>query len=98
MLQGLIGEMRILQGKVIFGGKIGYCPQTAWIQNATLVSLYNRYRMNCCEQFAFKRDNVLFGQPFDEDRYWAAIEKASLIPDLQVLPDGDLTEVCFLSS
>ena len=51
--------------------------------------------MNCCEHFAFKRDNVLFGQPFDEDRYWAAIEKASLVPDLQVLPDGDLTEVCF---
>ena len=95
LLQGLIGEMRILQGKVTFGGKIGYCPQTAWIQNATLVSIYNRYCMNCCEQFAFKRDNVLFGQPFDEDRYWAAIEKASLIPDLQVLPDGDLTEACF---
>jgi hypothetical protein len=30
--------MRKLEGKVTFGGSIGYCPQTAWIQNATLVS------------------------------------------------------------
>lgn len=35
----------------------------------------------------------MFGQEFDSDRYWTVIEKASLLPDLQVLPDGDLTEV-----
>ena len=34
---GLIGEMRKVQGSVTFGGTIGYCSQTAWIQNATLV-------------------------------------------------------------
>lgn len=41
----------------------------------------------------FQRENVAFGQPFDEDRYWRAIEDASLLPDLQLLADGDLTEV-----
>ncbi|TFK49597.1 ABC protein [Heliocybe sulcata] len=75
LLQGLIGEMRKVKGDVTFGGRVAYCPQTAWIQNATL------------------KDNILFGQPFDEDRYWQAVEKASLLPDLQVLPDGDLTEI-----
>jgi hypothetical protein len=40
-----------------------------------------------------KRDNVLFGQPFDEDRYWRVIEDSCLLPDLQLLADGDLTEV-----
>ncbi|KAL7279088.1 hypothetical protein ACG7TL_006926 [Trametes sanguinea] len=75
LLQGLIGEMRIVKGHVSFGGRVAYCSQTAWIQNATL------------------RENVLFGQPFDEDRYWKAIENASLLPDLQVLADGDLTEI-----
>ena len=29
----------------------------------------------------------------DISQYWRAVEQASLIPDLQVLPDGDLTEV-----
>ncbi|KAF9490797.1 ABC protein [Pleurotus eryngii] len=75
LLQGLIGEMRRVQGEVSFCGRIAYCPQVAWIQNATL------------------RDNILFGQPFDEDRYWQAIEDACLSQDLLVLSDGDLTEI-----
>lgn len=37
LLQGLIGEMRKTQGRVSFGGRVAYCPQTAWIQNASLV-------------------------------------------------------------
>ena len=35
----------------------------------------------------------MFGQAWDEDRYWECVEKACLLPDLQVLPDGDLTEI-----
>ncbi|OCF34538.1 hypothetical protein I316_03579 [Kwoniella heveanensis BCC8398] len=75
LLQGLIGEMSILSGSVTFGGKLAYCQQNAWIQNASL------------------RDNITFGQAWDEDRYWQAISDASLIPDLELLADGDLTEV-----
>ncbi|KAI0342890.1 ABC protein [Trametopsis cervina] len=75
LLLGLIGEMRKLQGHVSFGGRVAYCAQTAWIQNATL------------------RENILFGQPFDEDKYWKAVEDASLVTDLEVLADGDLTEI-----
>ncbi|KAJ3483697.1 hypothetical protein NLI96_g6138 [Meripilus lineatus] len=75
LLQGLIGEMRRVEGEVSMGGRVAYCPQTAWIQNATL------------------RENITFGQPFDEDKYWLAVENASLLPDLQVLADGDLTEI-----
>ncbi|OCB92268.1 ABC protein [Sanghuangporus baumii] len=75
LLQGLIGEMRRVEGQVKFGGRVGYCSQTAWIQNASL------------------RDNVLFGQEFDSDKYWDVVERASLLADLAVLPDGDLTEI-----
>lgn len=39
LLMGLIGEMRKVSGRVSFGGRVAYCPQTAWIQNATLVSI-----------------------------------------------------------
>jgi hypothetical protein len=40
---------------------------------------------------------VLFGQPFEEERYWCVIEDSCLLPDLQLLADGDLTEVrCML--
>jgi ATPase subunit of ABC transporter with duplicated ATPase domains len=32
LLEGLIGEMRKTKGEVKFGGSVGYCPQSAWIQ------------------------------------------------------------------
>ena len=37
LLMALIGEMRKVRGSVTFGGRVAYSPQTAWIQNATLV-------------------------------------------------------------
>ncbi|EAS02140.2 ABC transporter C family protein (macronuclear) [Tetrahymena thermophila SB210] len=42
------------------------------------------------------RDNIIFGQPFDEERYFKVIEKCQLTVDLQnkeVFPLGDLTEI-----
>ncbi|KAJ8520164.1 hypothetical protein ONZ45_g2986 [Pleurotus djamor] len=39
------------------------------------------------------RENVCFGRPFEEERYWAAVRDACLEPDLEMLPYGDLTEV-----
>lgn len=67
-LQALIGEMKRVNGTVAFGGSVGYCAQTAWIQNATL------------------KNNVVFGQPWNESRYNAAIRDACLEPDLAILP------------
>ena len=32
LIQGLIGEMRKTSGSITFGGSVGYCPQSAWIQ------------------------------------------------------------------
>ena len=32
LLQGLIGEMRKTSGSIMFGGSVGYCSQSAWIQ------------------------------------------------------------------
>ena len=39
------------------------------------------------------RDNILFGQAFDEDRYWDVCRAACLLADLDMLPYGDATEV-----
>ncbi|KAL7419852.1 hypothetical protein Q5752_005768 [Cryptotrichosporon argae] len=75
LLQGMLGEMHTTRGSVEFGGRLGYCQQSAWIQNTTL------------------RENVLFGRPWDEHRYWEVIKAASLVTDLEILPDGDLTEI-----
>ena len=39
------------------------------------------------------KDNVLFGLPYDERRYALTLSGCALIQDLEILPDGDLTEV-----
>nr|XP_056718351.1 ATP-binding cassette sub-family C member 12-like [Euleptes europaea] len=39
------------------------------------------------------RDNILFGEPFEEQRYNYAISVCSLISDLTILPYGDMTEI-----
>ncbi|KAJ3151156.1 hypothetical protein HDU86_006146 [Geranomyces michiganensis] len=36
LLNGLIGEMKRRAGTVEISGTLGYCPQQAWIQNATV--------------------------------------------------------------
>jgi hypothetical protein len=45
------------------------------------------------EQNATIRENICFGRPFEEERYWKAIHDACLEADLDVLPNGDMTEV-----
>lgn len=44
-------------------------------------------------QNATLKDNILFGRPFDRQRYESIIEACALKPDLAMLPAGDLTEI-----
>lgn len=39
------------------------------------------------------KDNILFGYPWDEQRYHNVIECCALLPDLDILEDGDNTEI-----
>ncbi|CAK5276339.1 unnamed protein product [Mycena citricolor] len=58
--------------------------------NATLVCL--PLQINTWHD-PYQARQCLFGQPFDEDKYWSVIEDACLLPDLKLLADGDLTEI-----
>ena len=44
-------------------------------------------------QNASVRQNILFGKPFDEERYDTVLSACALLPDLEVLPAGDETEI-----
>uniref|UniRef100_A0A669CGU8 Canalicular multispecific organic anion transporter 2 n=1 Tax=Oreochromis niloticus TaxID=8128 RepID=A0A669CGU8_ORENI len=44
-------------------------------------------------QNATLRDNILFGNPYNEQKYNSVLEACALTPDLQVLPGGDMTEI-----
>ncbi|THZ15415.1 ABC multidrug transporter-like protein [Aureobasidium pullulans] len=75
ILAALGGEMRRTSGEVTFGASRSYCPQYAWIQNATV------------------KENITFGKPFDQEWYDAVVDACALRPDLDMLPNGDLTEI-----
>ncbi|XP_069836109.1 ATP-binding cassette sub-family C member 2 [Dendropsophus ebraccatus] len=44
-------------------------------------------------QNATLKDNILFGAPLDEERYQRVLEACALLPDLQMLPGGDMSEI-----
>jgi ABC-type multidrug transport system ATPase subunit len=75
LLAALAGDMRKTNGEVIIGASRAFCPQYAWIQNATV------------------KDNILFGKEMDRVWYSKVIEACALQPDLEMLPNGDMTEI-----
>lgn len=39
------------------------------------------------------RDNITFGEKFDQEKYDKVIERCSLKRDLEQMPGGDMTEI-----
>ena len=39
------------------------------------------------------KDNIVFGRPFNEDLYQKTVEACGLVPDIEMLPAGDATEI-----
>ncbi|KAL2162634.1 hypothetical protein VTH06DRAFT_6470 [Thermothelomyces fergusii] len=75
LLAALAGDMRQTGGEVIFGASRSFCPQYAWIQNATV------------------QENILFGKEMDREWYSEVVKACALQPDLDMLPNGDMTEI-----
>jgi ABC-type multidrug transport system fused ATPase/permease subunit len=78
LILSLIGEMKCLRG----GSTLRTIyPEVAYVSQT--VWLLN----------ATIRENILFGEPFDEVKYLQVIQCCSLLIDFQNLPGGDSTEV-----
>ena len=83
----LLGEMTLLQGRIIMS------------KNPSKVDEYGlTHSISYAAQMPWLRhqsikDNILFGYPYDEERYKAVIEGCALTTDLDILEDGDATEI-----
>ncbi|KAF5570908.1 ABC transporter [Fusarium phyllophilum] len=75
LLSALAGDMRQTGGILQFAADRAYCPQYAWIQNASV------------------RDNITFGKPFNQNLYSDVVQACALLPDFELLPHGDMTEI-----
>lgn len=43
------------------------------------------------------RENILFGESFDNKQYYKVVYACSLNPDINTMPAGDQTEVCLVT-
>ncbi|KAJ7505211.1 hypothetical protein B0H11DRAFT_1977471 [Mycena galericulata] len=88
LLMAVLGEMTLLPGGRIIMSK-----------NASNVDEHgNMHTISYAAQKPWLRhesikDNILFGYPFDEQRYRDVLECCALNPDLEMLEDGDATEI-----
>lgn len=93
LLMAMLGEMDVLTGNIYLprrpldGGK-DFDPATGLINDGVAFVAQQAWLQN-----ASIRDNILFGSPYEEDRYNEVIEVCALKRDLEILEDGDQTEI-----
>lgn len=83
----LLGEMTLLDGRLIMSKTPSEVDEHG-----------HQHAISYAAQSPWLRhqsikDNILFGYPFDEERYNEVVECCALRPDLEMLEDGDATEI-----
>ncbi|TFY53857.1 hypothetical protein EVG20_g9943 [Dentipellis fragilis] len=87
LLMALLGELTTLKGKIIMAKD----PST--VDEYGLAHTISYAAQSPWLRHQSIRDNILFGCPYDEERYKSVIECCALNPDLDILEDGDETEI-----
>ncbi|KAK9763135.1 Transporter of the ATP-binding cassette (ABC) [Basidiobolus ranarum] len=88
LLMGLLGETNLEHGSIYLPSRwsrtkinVGYHSGVAYVSQQPWL------------QNDTIRNNILFGSPFDEERYHEVIKACALEKDLQILDAGDETEI-----
>ncbi|KAF8211356.1 multidrug resistance-associated ABC transporter [Mycena galopus ATCC 62051] len=87
LLQALLGEMTCLSGTPIKP------PKSSKVDENGLMHCMSYSAQTPWLQYASIKDNIIFGFPFDAERYQSVLDACALRPDLAILPDGDRTEI-----
>ncbi|PFH45713.1 hypothetical protein AMATHDRAFT_158119 [Amanita thiersii Skay4041] len=87
LLMAVLGEMTTISGRIIMSKDTSKVDE-----NGLTHSISYGAQMPWLRHQSIK-DNILFDSPFDEERYNAVIECCALRPDLDMLEDGDATEI-----
>ncbi|CAL1697425.1 unnamed protein product [Somion occarium] len=87
LLMALLGELTKLEGRLIMSKNPSKIDENGLMHAISYAAQSPWLRHQSI------KDNVLFGYPYDEERYKSVIECCALLPDLDILEDGDATEI-----
>ncbi|KAG9088490.1 hypothetical protein FS749_002131 [Ceratobasidium sp. UAMH 11750] len=88
LLSALLGEMDRVEGEVYLPKEPTRLNEKTGLQTAISYCAQQPWL-----QHKSIKDNILFGLPFDEDRYKRTLSCCALLPDLAIFEDGDETEI-----
>ncbi|OZJ05882.1 hypothetical protein BZG36_00917 [Bifiguratus adelaidae] len=80
-LLALLNEMELLQGTIVGASHADPAGKVGYVGHQAWL------------QSMSLRDNILFGETMDQDRYQKVLLACALLPDIRILPHGDLTQI-----
>ncbi|KAJ2658559.1 hypothetical protein IWW48_003964 [Coemansia sp. RSA 1200] len=104
MLSALIGEMSLTRGRILLPTEAAIESQAAKAGDVyrEIVELSDEglairdvayVAQEAWLRNATIRENILFGEPYDRERYEEVLRVCALKPDLRILSAGDMTEI-----
>ncbi|KAJ3204828.1 hypothetical protein HK099_001015 [Clydaea vesicula] len=93
LIQALFGELNRLHGEVHLPDPRHHAfaevnPLSGLVPTGVAYVAQSAWMLN-----STIRDNILFGQPYEEKRYYQVLEACALKKDLESLEAGDMTEI-----